>query len=198
MRLKNADEPLWIRLLRRLQRRCNLCRMMRIVVNDPNTAFFSLRLKAALRSVESREPRGELFKRHTDGKPRHDAGERIEHVVTARDVERDMSQSFVAVPDIKRDARALHRDVLCAIVCRMVDGIGQIFFVDRLYDVPQVFVIHAENSPAAIARVLNELMECLDDVFHRAVMIHVIIFNICHNGDERMQLQKRAVALVRF
>ena len=199
MRLEDADQALRARLLGGLERRGDLRRMVRVVVDDPDAICAALRLEAALGTVEGREARRHLLEAHTDREARDDAGHRVEDIVAARDVEIDVAELFLAVEDIERDAHAAVRDVLRAVVGLMVDSVGDVLAVEILGHRAQVLVVEADDSVARLlVDVLDELRESLDDVLHRAVVVHVVVFDIRHDGDVRVELEEGTVTLIRL
>ena len=171
--------------------------MMGIVVDDPDTVHAALRLEAALGTVERSEARCHLLEAHADREARDDAGHRVEDIVAARDVEVDVAERLLAVEDVERDTRAAVRDVLRAVVGLMVDGVRDVLAVEVLGHITQVLVVEADDGVARLlVDVLDELRERLDDVLHRAVVVHVVVFDIRHNGDVRVELEERTVALI--
>ena len=81
----------------------------------------------------------------------------------------------------------------------MVNGVGVEPAVYDFSDIAQVLIVKAQHRPACfLVHVLNELRKRLDDVFHGAVMVHVVILHIGNYGDMGMQFQEGAVAFIRF
>ena len=189
VRLECADETLGLRLLCRLERRCDFRRVMRVAIDDPDAAYTPLRLKAALRAVEYGKPCRELFKRDADRKSRDDARERIEHVMASGDVERDVAEPLLSMHDVKRDARAVRHDMRRTVVCLVINRVGDVLAINPLCDMAQVRVVGTENRPPRpLIDVFDELHKRLDDIFHRAVVVHMIVFDIRDNGDMRAKL----------
>ena len=103
MRLKDADEPLGVRLARRRECHGNLRGMMRIVVYNPDAALLSLSLEAPLGAVE-------LCKGSTDGGKLHahepcnsNTGKCIEHVVPPWDIKGNAAHLCAAFVNGKRN-----------------------------------------------------------------------------------------------
>ena len=196
MRLKDADEPLGVRLPCRREGDGNLRRMMRIVVHDPDAALLALGLKTSLRTVELGEcvtNRGELHAREARNS---DAGECVEDVVAPRNIEQHAPHLRPTLMNGKRDHRAARLDVRCTVVRLMVDGVGNDLMRRLACDIAQDFVFKAEHRRPVCIHLLDELTERRDDLLHRAVVIHVVVLDVGHHSDMRAQLEEGAVALV--
>ena len=124
MRLKDADEPLGVRLPCRREGDGNLRRMMRIVVHDPDAALLALGLEATLRTVELGECITNRRERHAREACNSNAGECVEDVVAPRNIEQHAPHLRPAFMNGKRDHRAARLDVRCTVVRLMVDGVG--------------------------------------------------------------------------
>ena len=198
MRLKDADEPLGVRLPCRREGDGNLRRMMRIVVHDPDAALLALGLEATLRTVELGECITNRRELHAREARNSNAGERVEDVVPPRNIEQHAPHLRPALMNGKRDHRAARLDVRCAVIRLMVDGVGNDLMRCLACDIAQDFVFKAEHRRPVCIHLLDELTERRDDLLHRAVVIHVVVLDVGHHSDMRAQLEEGAVALVRL
>ena len=196
MWLKDADEPLGVRLPCRREGDGNLRRMMRIVVHDPDAALLALGLEASLRTVELGECITNRRERHAREARNSDAGECVEDVVAPRNIEQHAPHLRPAFMNGKRDHRAARLDVRCTVVRLMVDGVGNDLMRCLACDIAQDFVFKAEHRRPVCIHLLDELTERRDDLLHRAVVIHVVVLDVGHHSDMRAQLEEGAVALV--
>ena len=198
MRLKYADEARWVRRTRRRQRHGDLRRMMSIVVHHPDTALLALRLEASLCPVEARERIPNLHKVDTRKPCDRNAGKRVEHIVPPRDIEGDTPHLRTALEHIEGDDGAVRLNIRRTIIRLRVDGIGNHASLRLCGDLPQDLIFKAEHRRPVLRHLIDECAERLDDLLHRAVVIHVIVLDVRHNGDVGTQLEEGAVALIRL
>ena len=196
MWLKDADEPLGVRLPCRRKGNGNLRRMMRIVVHDPDAALLALGLEATLRTVELGECITNRRELHAREACNSNAGECVEDVVAPRNIEQHAPHLRPAFMNGKRDHRAARLDVRRAVIRLMVDGVGNDLMRCLACDIAQDFVFKAEHRRPVCIHLLDELTERRDDLLHRAVVIHVVVLDVGHHSDMRAQLEEGAVALV--
>ena len=106
---------------------------------------------------------------------------------------------FARMQNIERRTLAIGVDVDRLIIRCMFDGIRNILSAGYLRDIADVFIVKAQNGQTIRFRqILQELPEGLQDVFHRTIMIHMVIFNIRDHSNFRQKLQKRAITFVSF
>jgi len=91
MGLEHADQTLRLKFFGRLQRCGDFRRMVRIIIHHPNAIYPALGLEAAFCAMELSQTGSEFFKLHAHAQSRHNAGQRVEHVMAARDVQRNMA-----------------------------------------------------------------------------------------------------------
>ena len=196
MRLKYADKSSGIRLTCCRKSYSDLCRVMGIVVYNPDAAFLPLRLKTSLRSMKARKSILNLCKSDTCKACNSNAGKRIEHIVTSRNIEGDTPHLHAALKDGEGNNGTMRLDVCTAVVCLLINRIRNHPACRLGRNLAQDFILETEDCSAVLIHLVDELMECRDDLLHRSVMIHVVILDIRHNGDVRMQFEEGAVALV--
>ena len=198
VRLEHADKPSRLRLPRRRKRRRDLGRVMRIVVDHPNAAFLSLRLESPLRSMKMRESIRDAVKIEPRKTRDGDAGERVEDIVPPGNVEGDASERRTALKDGEGNHGTARLDIRSAVIRRRIDGIGDDRAVGLRPETAQNLVLVAEHRRTVRVDLRDERTECLDDFLHRAVVIHVVVLHIGHDGDMRAELKEGTVALVRL
>ena len=198
MRLKDADEACGVRRTRCRQRHGDLRRMVRIVVHHPDTALFALRLEAALCPVEARKCVLNLCKSNIREPCDGNTGERVEHVVPPGDVERNAPKFFPALVHRKGDDGAVRLNVRRTVVRLPINGIGDDAPFCLRRNLTQNIIFKAKDSRAVLVRLIDKCAERLDDLLHRAVVIHVVVLDVRHNGNVRAQLQEGPVTLVRL
>ena len=127
-----------------------------------------------------------------------DAGERVEDIVPPGNVEGDASERRAALKDGEGNHGTARLDIRSAVIRRRIDGIGDDCAVGLRPETAQNLVLVAEHRRTVRVDLRDERTECLDDFLHRAVVIHVVVLHIGHDGDMRAELKEGTVALVRL
>ncbi len=108
MRLEQGhDSPVRVTRPRCFDRRPDLGRVMRIIVDDQRASEFTSNLESTLHAVELRERFRGNSKRHVELEPNGNRGQRISHVMKPGNPESYLSEELSVPRDLERSVRSL-------------------------------------------------------------------------------------------
>ena len=172
---------------------------MCVIIHNPYIFYPCLGIKTSLGSVEACKTFCRFFHVKAAGYACNDCRKSIKDIVTAWNIKLDSSKHRTVLNNIKRRSFTFCFYVRCLIVGVMVYCIGYNVTVCLSRNVSDIFIIKADDSTSGfLINIFNKLTKSLPYVFHRTVVVKMVILNICNHRNPRMKLQKRAVALVRL
>ena len=181
-----------------MQRRQNLCRMMAVIIHDPNSPFPSLGLKAPFGAAESRHDRRNPLKRKAQIHAHCDTGQTIHHIVPSRHADGDSAQQRLPPVNIEESLRPGRDDFVGRKISRQIQCVSDLWRLHLARHRPDRRAVNTENRQPAGLDLIEKLRESPTDFRFVAVMIHVVVFDIGDNSNLRRELQKRAIAFIRF
>src|SRR5437588_10010773 len=199
MRLKERDDAaLGIAAARRVERRFDFGRMMRVIVDDERAVVVAEDLEAAIDAQELGNAGGDRV--GTDAELARDCnrGQRIAHVVLAGNEELEETDAV----DFERRSAIVELQIARRHISAGAEAVADDL---RIVAAPSAVeqrrdrgIIDASDDRAARPHVFREDAERFDDVVEAAVVLEVIGLDIRDNGDLRPQLVEGAVVLVRL
>ena len=128
-----------------------------------------------------------------------DSCQRVQNVVPPVNRQLNPAQKFIAVENFKRHAVDAGADIFRREVGVVIDGVGNNFAVEFFSDFAQIFAVVAEHGNAGFfVEIFQKNFKRRANFFNGAVVVEVVVFDIRDNGDSGLELDKRAVAFVRF
>src|SRR5213593_1884307 len=198
VRLKHRHDPTVEAGLGGGQGRPDLGRVMTVVVDHRDATGTTQDLKSALDSGESGERPLNRGKRDLQVQPHADRRERVEHVVAAGDLERDLAEEAVALIDLEPAGHAREVQAARDEVRARLEPIRDDPLLDSRDQELDVRLIQAEHRRAVEGHLVDEGDEGVADRVEGAVVVEVLGVDRRDDRDRRRQLQERAVGLVGF
>ena len=199
MRLEYTQQTLRLRLSGSLQRYADFCRMMRIIINNPDTIDFTLGFKTTFGTAE-------LFQgcKNFVGSNAHlmcssKRAHRIQHIMSAGNNQMNLCHKFSLVVQLVAGAVNTVGNITSNVVSTLAFyAVGNYLFIGFGSQTAYLGIIKAKDCLAAFLDVAYKLFKSLIYIFFCTVMIQMIIFNISYYSKIRIQLEEGAVAFIRL
>ena len=184
--------------LRGGERGADLGGMMAVVVNHGDAAGLAAHLKPAIDAGIAGDGFANRFQLDVQLQAHRDGGRGVEHVVNAGHAQMKRSQIVPAGPNRKTalESAAIHvGDLQAGLLAAPVSDDAAIYQRKKLLD---VFVVQAQDGRAVERHLLNELEERGANLDDGRIVIQMLAVDVRDHRQDRAELQKRAVAFVRF
>ena len=123
----------------------------------------------------------------------------VEDVVASRYVEDHIPHLFAVLIDGKMELALEVMQVAGLIVRRLFDAVRYVAAARLRGQGADLVVFKAQDGQAFFrVELLDELLESGDDVFQRAVMVHMVGVDIGDDGDIRVLLEESPIAFISF
>src|SRR6266850_1555717 len=178
------------------QGRPDLGGMMAVVVDHRDAAGAPEDLKAALDTRESSQRFLNSGERDLELQPHPHRREGVEHVVAARDLQRDLAQEAAALEDLEAARHAGQVQAARHEVRARFQAVGDDPLLDSRDEELDVRLIQAQDRRAVEGHLVDERDEGVADRVEAPVVIEMLGVDGRDDRDRRRQLQERAVGLV--
>ena len=198
MRLKDRDDAARVLRSGRFEGGLYFDRMMSVVVDDANPGFAPLEFEASRYPAKTCDRFCCDFERNTDFKHDRDCGEGVFDVVGARERKVHRADLRAFVLDGKLHSQLTRLNVLCAKVRVAVDAVTHHPTFDLVGERANPCMVCAKNCRTPERQVVRETEERVFEGAHPAVVVEVVGVDVRHDGNARVEMEERAVALVGF
>ena len=135
----------------------------------------------------------QFFERHSDRCSNCNSCQCVQNIMHAWNFQLDTSENFLIMLDFEFHSRSIRFYVDCSKIRRMIDCVCYQRRFDISRNITKIFAVEANHSTF---RTFDEFFECGFDIFNTAVMVKMIIFDIRHDCNIRLQFQKRSVTFI--
>src|SRR6266850_5044742 len=198
VRLKHRHDPTVEPGLGGGQGRADLGRMMTVIVDHRDVTGTTQDLKSALDSREAGQRPLNGCERDLEVQPHPDRRERVEHVVAARDLERDFPEEGLALIDLEAAGHAHELQAARDEIRARLEPVRDDPLLDPREQELDVRLVQAEHRRAVEGHLVDERDEGVADRVEAPVVVEVLGVDGRDDRDRRRQLQERAVGLVGF
>ena len=184
--------------LRGGERGANLGGMMAVIVDHRDAAGLAAHLKAAIDAGIAGDGLANRFQRDVQLQADRDGGRGVQHVVNAGHAQVKLAQIAAARPNREAALEGAAVDVGDLQGGLLAAPVGDDAAIHRGKKLLDVFVVQAQDGRAVERHLLDELEERGADLDDGWIVIQMFAVDVGDHGQDRAELEERAIALVRF